>query len=80
MHTLKIRVFTGTDPKTTVSIPLRFVKFASQLVPTRAREALRDEGIDLAEIVRMSEDPEVRGELVVVEDHAKGERTVVSIE
>jgi hypothetical protein len=80
MQTLKIRMFKGTEPTTTVSIPLRFVKLASHLVPAKAQAALREEGIDLAEIVRISEDPAVRGELVVIEDHVKGERTVVSIE
>lgn len=80
MHTLKIRVFQGIEPKSTISVPLRFVKVATHLVPKKAMTALREEGIDLEEIARLSEDPELRGELVVVEDHVKGEKTIISIE
>ena len=80
MHTLKIRVLKGTDPKSTIAIPLRFVKSASRLVPKRAVEAMKEEGIDLAEIVRLADDPEARGEIAVFEDHEKGETTIVSID
>jgi hypothetical protein len=80
MHTLKIRVLSGSEPKLTVTIPLRFVKTASRLIPKRAVEAMREEGIDLNEIVRLADDPEARGEIAVFEDHEKGERTTVSIE
>lgn len=80
MLTLKVKVLRGGEPKSTVTIPLRFVKTASRLVPRKALEALKEEGIDLEEIVRLSEDPEARGEVAVIEDHIKGEKTIVSIE
>lgn len=80
MHTLKIRVLQGDTPKSTMTIPLRFVRTATRLVPKRALEALREDGVDLAELVRLAEDPEARGEIAVFEDHAKGEKTIVSIE
>lgn len=80
MHTLKVRTFQGNEPKATVTIPLRFVRMASRLVPAKAIEALAAQGIDLAEIVRLSEDPEVLGDIAIIEDHEKGEKTVVSIE
>ncbi len=80
MHTLKIRVFKGDEPKSTVTIPLRFIRMASRLVPTKAVDALSAQGIDLAEIVRLSEDPAALGDIAVVEDHEKGEKTVISIE
>ena len=57
----------GAVPATTVSIPLRFVKIASKLIPARTLVALREEGIDVGELVRLSEDPEARGEVMVVE-------------
>lgn len=80
MHNLKIRVLKGTEPKSTITIPLRFVKTASRFVPKSAIEAMKDEGIDFAEIVRLADDPEARGEIAAFEDHEKGERTVVSID
>lgn len=80
MLDLKIRVFTGTQETTTVSIPLRLVRTASRLIPQKAMASLQEQGIDIAEIVRLSEDPEARGEVVAIEDHVRGTRTVVSIE
>ncbi|MCW5715027.1 MAG: hypothetical protein KIT43_10990 [Bauldia sp.] len=80
MLSLKIRVFAGTQETTTVSIPLRFVRTAARLVPQKAMASLQEQGIDIAELVRLSEDPEARGEVAVIEDHTKGTRTVVSIE
>jgi hypothetical protein len=42
--------------------------------------ALREEGIELEEVIRLSEQPEAHGRLVEVEDHEKNERVVVSLE
>jgi hypothetical protein len=39
-----------------------------------------DQGIDLDEIVRLSEGPEAKGKLVEIEDHSKDERVIVSLE
>ena len=71
----------GKDsPDTTVSIPIDILRIASRLIPVRAMKALADEGIDVEEIVRLSEQPEVQGVLVEVEDHTKNERVVVMLE
>jgi len=82
MANLKIRVFKGVDedPATTVTIPGGVLKIASNLIPKRAAAALKDEGIDLEEIVRLSENPDAHGTLVEVEDHKKNERVVISLE
>jgi hypothetical protein len=82
MSDLKIRVFKAgdTEPATTVTIPAAIVKIASKFVPVRAMGALKEQGIDLDEIVRLSENPEAKGKLVEVEDHRKNERVVVSLE
>ena len=80
MQSLRINVLKGTEPKSTFSIPLRFVKTAFRFVPKRAIEAMKEEGIDLAELVRLADDPAARGEIAVFEDHEKGERTIVSID
>ena len=82
MSDLKVRVFRDgeDDPSTTVTIPGGVLRIAFNLVPRKAAEALKQEGIDLGEIVRLSENPDARGKLVEVEDHRKNERVVVSLE
>lgn len=79
---LKIRVFRNgaTQPSNTVTIPGGVLKFASSMVPYKAAAALREQGIDLDEIVRLSESGTAPGTLVEAEDHEKGERVVVSLE
>ena len=68
MSDLKIRVYKddGSDPDTTVTIPGGVLKVASKLIPQKARDALQEKGIELGEIVKLSEEPEVQGKLVVV--------------
>ena len=82
MADLKVRVFKGNDaqPATTATIPGGALKIARNLVPQRVMAALRDQGIDLDEIVRLSEGPEAKGKLVEIEDHGKDERVIVSLE
>jgi hypothetical protein len=82
MSDLKVRVFRDgeDDPSTTVTIPGGVLRIAFNLVPSKAAEALKQEGIDLDEIVKLSENPDARGKLVEVEDHRKNERVVVSLE
>ncbi len=82
MANLKIRVFKGSDPmpETTVTIPGGVLKIAAKLIPAKAMDALHREGIDLEEIVRLSENPEAHGTLVEVEDHRKNEKVVISLE
>ncbi|MEX0853601.1 MAG: hypothetical protein WD036_10030 [Bauldia sp.] len=82
MTDLKIRVFKGGQqrPATTVTIPGGVLKIASHLVPKKAAAALKEEGIDLEELIQLSENPDARGNLVEIEDHGKNERVVVSLE
>jgi hypothetical protein len=82
MADLKVRVFKGNDqqPSTTVTIPGGVLKIARNLVPHKAVAALRDQGIDLDEIVRLSEGPDAKGKLVEVEDHDKNERVIISFD
>jgi len=79
---LKIRVFKGGDsePETTVTIPGSVLKIASRLVPKQAANALQEKGVDLDEIIRLSENPEARGTLVEVEEHKKKEKVVIALE
>ena len=82
MADLKIRVFKGGDsePETTVTIPGSVLKIASRLVPKQAANALQEKGVDLDEIIRLSENPEARGTLVEVEEHKKKEKVVIALE
>lgn len=82
MTDLKIRVFKGDDPEpdTTVTIPGDVLRIASRLVPKQAMDALQEKGIDLDEIISLSENPEARGTLVEVEEHKKNERVVIALE
>ena len=82
MADLKIRVFEGSDsqPKTTVTVPGAVLKTASKLIPKQAMDALQKQGIDIAELVNLSERPDARGTLVEVEEHKKHERVVIALE
>lgn len=82
MTDLKIRVYKSgeSEPRTTITVPGSVLTIASRLIPKRAAEALQDEGIDLDEIARLSEDPQARGTLVEVEHHEKNEKVVIALE
>lgn len=80
MADLKVKIYKGERLARTVTIPGQVLRIAASLVPQRAVEALRAEGVELEEIVRLSENPEARGRLVTVEDHEKDETIVIALE
>jgi hypothetical protein len=82
MADLKIRVFKGgaSDPETTVTIPGGVLKIACTLIPKKAAVALQKKGIDLNELVRLSENPAAQGTLIEVEEHKKNEKVVIALE
>jgi len=82
MATLKVRVFKNGEeqPVTTVTIPTGVLKVAAKLIPKQAYDTLREQGVDLDEVIRLATTPGQLGTLVEVEDHKKGERVVVSVE
>lgn len=82
MTDLKIRVFRGDERHlaTTVTIPGGILRIAAKLIPRRAIEALRDEGIELDELIRLSENPAAQGDLVRIDDHDRNEQVVVALE
>lgn len=82
MSKLKIRIFKAgeAEPETTVTIPLQILRIAQKLIPSRAAAALNEHGVDLDELVRLSEAPDVQGTVVEIEDHKRGERVVVALE
>ena len=61
-------------------MPLGVIKIASKLIPRQASAALQEKGIDLDGILELSRNEECQGTLVEVEEHAKNERIVISIE
>jgi hypothetical protein len=82
MADFKIKVFKlgESEPETTVTIPGGILKIASNLIPKQATEALQEKGINLEEILKLSENPDAQGTLVEVEDHKKNERIVIALE
>lgn len=82
MSNLKIHIYKigETNPKTTVTVPGAVLKIASKLIPRQAAETLHAKGIDLNEIIQLSNNPDARGILVEVEDHDKNEKIVIALE
>ena len=81
MTDLKIRVFKGAEaePETTVKIPDDLLKVARKLIPKQAAAAFQDKGIDLDEPINLSMNPEVKGSLVVIEEHGKSKKIEISL-
>ncbi len=79
---LKIRIFKGgeTEPETTITIPLAILRFATKLMPKQAASALQEYGIDLHQIVELSQEEDVHGTLVEIERHKKNEKVIIAIE
>jgi len=82
MTDLKIRVFKRGEknPDTTITIPGNILKIASKLIPRKLSEILQDKGIDIGEIIRLSENPDAKGTLVEIEEHKKNEKVVIALE
>ncbi len=82
MADLKIRVFKNAEvePETTVTIPGGILKVARRLIPKQAVAALQDKGIDVDELINLSMNPEVKGTIVVIEEHNKNEKVEISLE
>ena len=67
-------------PLTTVSIPLAVLKIVKSLIPKKAKEQLQKEGIDIQEIIKLSESPDFTGIVLEVDNHEKNEKIVISLE
>jgi hypothetical protein len=79
---LKIRVFKNDEekPDTTITIPGNILKIASTLIPKKLAASLQEEGIDIDEIIKLSENPDPQGTLIEVEEHKKNKRIVIVLE
>ena len=77
MRSLKIREF-KIDSDTleeTVTIPLSIFKIVAKIIPKKALVALQQKDIDIEEIQKLADNPEIQGLILEVEEHAKGVRT-----
>ena len=82
MTDLKIRVFKSDEekPDTTVTIPGNVLKIASKLIPKKLAAELQEDGIDIDEIIRLSDNPDAQGTLIEVEEHKKNKKVVIVLE
>ena len=82
MQSIKIREFKidSDQPETTVTIPLSIFKIVAKIMPRKALDALQKNDIDVEEIQKLAENPEVQGTILEVEEHTKGSKTIISIE
>lgn len=82
MGGLKIRIFKdgAGEPETTITIPLVILRFATKLMPKQAVSAIEEYGIDLNQIVELSQHKDVHGTLVEIDRHKKNEKVVIAIE
>ncbi len=82
MKSIKIREFkAGSDtPEQTVTIPLSIFKIVAKIMPQRALDVLQKNDIDIEEIQKLADNPEVKGTILEVEEHSKKMRTIISIE
>ena len=82
MRSLKIRKFKiGSDtPEKTVTIPLSILKIAAKIVPKKALGVLQQNDIDIEEIQKLADNPDIQGIILEAEDHTKGEKVIISIE
>lgn len=78
-NNLKITVYKGTKLLTTVTIPTKVLKHSAALVPEPAVLAVKDEGIDLLEIIKLSGKAELSGVLMELEQNAKGEKVIFEL-
>tara|TARA_B100002052_G_C15486960_1_gene421118 strand:+ start:15 stop:266 length:252 start_codon:yes stop_codon:yes gene_type:complete len=67
-------------PLTTVSIPLAVIKMVENVIPKKAKEELQKEGIDIKEIIKLSESPHFTGTVLEVDNHLKNEKIIISLE
>jgi len=82
MKSIKIREFKiGSDtPEKTVTIPLTIFKIVAKIMPKKALDALQQNDIDIEEIQKVADNPDIQGIILEVEEHTKGVRTIISIE
>jgi len=82
MTSIKIREFKidNDEPEKTVTIPLSVFKIVAKIMPKKALDTLQQNDIDIEEIRKLTENPDIQGTILEIEEHSKGSRTIISIE
>ncbi len=52
----------------------------ARILARPGRFSLQEKGIDLEEIIKLSDNPDARGTLVEVEEHEKNEKIVIALD
>lgn len=76
----RLRRTTQSTQRRQSPYPGGVLKIASKLIPKKAADALQEKGIDIDEIIKLSENPEAHGALIEVEEHDENERIVIGLE
>ena len=79
---LKVRIYKEgkPDPAQTITVPLGIIGIAMKFVPKKMKATLEEKGLDIKMLTDVAKSGEVQGEVAVIEDHEKSEKTVISIE
>ncbi len=82
MAVLKIRMFmkNGTKPDTKITVPLRVLEVASKMIPRKVKAVLDEHGIEINQIVELSQTKQPLGTLVEIEEHKKKRKFVIAVE
>lgn len=82
MADLKIKIFKNNEsnPETTITIPGTVLQVASKLIPKHATVALQEKGIDINEIIELSNRSDIQGTIIEVEEHKKKTKYIISLE
>lgn len=77
---LRIVVETEDEDRTQVNVPLGLAKFASQFIPHRAQEVLKNKGVNLSALLNALEHDLPEGRLVDFEAEVEGRQVKIVIE
>ena len=80
MENLRIHVFEAgkTKPETIITIPLNVLNIAQDLIPSRMKQSLEKEGIDINKLGGLSTKKSPKGTLIEIE--TPKEKLVISID
>jgi len=82
MKSLKIAkyIIGEDDPESVVKIPLKIFKIAAKIIPKKVLVELQENDIDIEQMQKLAEDPDIQGTILEAENFKKGVRAVISIE
>lgn len=78
MAKVKIEIFEGGSLSATISVPVWLMTGAAGMLPKAVAQRLQ-EHIDIDQIAQALKDPNAHGQLIEIEDHAGGDRIVISV-